>query len=85
MPLLRARDAILPIASHWDAAQPPAFPICVNISNGLPSSSSLIVTYRFPQPVFTFLVAPKVTSPLGLGVKKAGTWGWGLGAGFSDP
>lgn len=44
MPERNAKDTNRPIASNWLAAQPPALPICVKISKGLPSSSLLIVT-----------------------------------------
>ena len=47
------------VASDWEAVQPPDFPMVVKTSQR-PSSSSLMVMYRFPQPVVTFSVVPRV-------------------------
>src|SRR5208337_4979897 len=58
---LREREISRPIASAWLEAQPPALPILVNTSKGLPFSSSLIVTYRLPHPVLSSHVHPLMT------------------------
>ena len=57
IPDLNARDISLLIASDCAAAFPPALPIVVNTSQR-PCSSSLIVMYSVPSPVFMRLVSP---------------------------
>ena len=57
-PLRSARETSRPMASLWAEAQPPALPMELKSSKGTPCSSSLIVTYIFPQPVMMERVVP---------------------------